>query len=154
LAKGRSEIPIRQSLIDRLSDLEPWPETRKDSIRLLRDSLKRDVEWLLNTRKPAFLDPARFPSLASSVLCFGLPDPHTFDYSLGKAPSALARAIEECLLKFEPRISRPRVTFVPEIASDRSLRFHVDGVLRYEDLEEEIKLDTVLELISGEYEVV
>jgi predicted component of type VI protein secretion system len=35
----------------------------------------------------------------------------------------------------------------------RSLKFHIEGRISYENMEEEIKFDTVLELISGEYEV-
>jgi predicted component of type VI protein secretion system len=35
----------------------------------------------------------------------------------------------------------------------RSLRFHIEGQIIYENMEEEIKFDTVLETISGEYEV-
>jgi predicted component of type VI protein secretion system len=35
----------------------------------------------------------------------------------------------------------------------RSLKFHIEGQIVYENMNEEIKFDTVLELISGEYEV-
>jgi len=35
----------------------------------------------------------------------------------------------------------------------RSLRFHIEGQIVYENMDEEIKFDTTLELISGEYEV-
>ena len=35
----------------------------------------------------------------------------------------------------------------------RSLRFHIEGQVVYENMDEEIKFDTVLELISGAYEV-
>jgi predicted component of type VI protein secretion system len=35
----------------------------------------------------------------------------------------------------------------------RSLRFHIEGQVTYENMDEEIKFDTVLELISGSYEV-
>ena len=52
MARTKSDILITQSLIDRLADVEQWPETRAASISMYRDSLKRDVEWLLNTRQP------------------------------------------------------------------------------------------------------
>jgi predicted component of type VI protein secretion system len=35
----------------------------------------------------------------------------------------------------------------------RSLKFHIEGQVTFENMNEEIKFDTVLELISGEYEV-
>ncbi|PYX97618.1 MAG: hypothetical protein DMG71_02570, partial [Acidobacteria bacterium] len=56
------EFTITQSLIDRLVDPSrdrenPIPETKIDSInrsesfRRYRESVKRDLEWLLNTRQ-------------------------------------------------------------------------------------------------------
>jgi type VI secretion system protein ImpF len=35
----------------------------------------------------------------------------------------------------------------------RSLRFHIEGQVTYENMNEEIKFDTILELTRGEYEV-
>ena len=153
MARLKPEILITQSLLDRLTDREPWPETRAASIALFRDSLKRDVEWLLNTRQPVIPELASFPATAASVMNFGLPDIHSIDTSGGKSSEALARALEECIRTFEPRIRQPRVLMSPSDPLTRSLKFHVEGLVRYEDTEEKIDFDTVLELISGEYEV-
>jgi predicted component of type VI protein secretion system len=38
-------------------------------------------------------------------------------------------------------------------ATSRSLRFHIEGQISFESMQEEITFDTVLELISGEFEV-
>lgn len=153
MARGRPEILITQSLVDRLTDREPWPETRSASIAMYRDSLKRDVEWLLNTRQPVIPELASYPATAASVLNFGLPDIRSLETAAGKNPDALARALEESIRTFEPRICQPRVLINPSDPLNRSLKFHVEGVIFYEDMEEKIDFDTVLELISGEYEV-
>jgi type VI secretion system protein ImpF len=153
LARTKSEILITQSLIDRLAEREQWPETRSASIAMYRESLKRDLEWLLNTRQPVMPELDDFPITAASILNFGLPDIHSFDGSAGKEQNALTLALEKCIRVFEPRIDQPRVFLTRSDRLTRSLKFHIEGKLRYEDMDEEVKFDTVLELISGEYEV-
>lgn len=153
MARAKSEILITQSLVDRLSDTEQWPETRAASITMYRDSLKRDVEWLLNTRQPVIPELEDFPATASSVLNYGLPDIHSFDSSEGKRHSDLTNALEKCIRTFEPRISQPHVFLARTDMLSRSLRFHIEGQIVFENMNEEIKFDTLLELVSGEYEV-
>jgi type VI secretion system protein ImpF len=153
LARTKSEILVTQSLIDRLTDVEQWPETRAASIAMYRDSLKRDLEWLLNTRQPVIAAMESFPATAASVLNYGLPDIHSFDGSAGKERNQLTVALEKCIRSFEPRISHPRVFLARTDTLSRSLRFHIEGQVTYENMDEEIKFDTVLELTRGEYEV-
>jgi type VI secretion system protein ImpF len=153
LARTKSEILVTQSLIDRLTDVEQWPETRSASIAMYRDSLKRDLEWLLNTRQPVIAAMESFPATAASVFNYGLPDIHSFDGSAGKERTQLTASLEKCIRSFEPRISHPRVFLTRTDTLNRSLRFHIEGQITYENMDEEIKFDTILELISGEYEV-
>lgn len=153
MARTKSEVLVTQSLVDRLVDRDDWPETRAASISMYRDSLKRDVEWLLNTRQPVIPALDSYPATAASVLNFGLPDLHSFDGSAGKEHDVLTVALEKCIRTFEPRINRPRVYLTRTDLLSRSLRFHIEGQIVYENMDEEIKFDTVLELISGEYEV-
>src|ERR1700690_84651 len=120
---------------------------------MYRESLKRDVEWLLNTRQPVIPEIDAYPATAASVLNYGLPDFHNFDNSTGKEQNALTVALEKCIRNFEPRISQPHVFLARSDQLSRSLRFHIEGQVTYENIDEEIKFDTVLELISGEYEV-
>jgi type VI secretion system protein ImpF len=153
LARTKSEVLITQSLIDRLVDQQEWPETRAASISMYRESIKRDLEWLLNTRQPVIPELESCPATAASVLNFGLPDIHSFDGSAGREQDALTVALEKCIRTFEPRINQPRVFLTRSDLLSRSLRFHIEGQVFYENMDEEIKFDTVLELISGEYEV-
>jgi type VI secretion system protein ImpF len=153
LARTKSEVLITQSLIDRLVDQEQWPETRAASIIMYRESLKRDVEWLLNTRQPVIPELEFYPATAASVLNYGLPDIHSFDGSAGKEQNVLTVALEKCIRTFEPRINQPRVFLTRTDLLSRSLKFHIEGQIKYENMDEEITFDTVLEMISGEYEV-
>jgi len=153
LARTKSEILVTQSLVDRLVDQEQWPETRAASISMYRESLKRDVEWLLNTRQPVVPEIESYPATAASVFNFGLPDIRSFDGSAGKEQNALTTALENCIRIFEPRIVQPRVFLTRADLLSRSLKFHIEGQVFYENMDEEIKFDTVLDSISGEYEV-
>jgi type VI secretion system protein ImpF len=134
-------------------DVEQWPETRAASIGMYRESMKRDLEWLLNTRQPVIPELESYPATAASVLNYGLPDIHSFDGSAGKEQNALTVALEKCIRTFEPRINQPRVYLTRSDHLSRSLKFHIEGQIFYENMDEEIKFDTVLEMISGEYEV-
>ena len=153
LARGKSDVLVTQSLLDRLSNTEPWPETRAASVSMYRESMKRDLEWLLNTRKPVMPELEGYPLTAASVLNFGLPDLHSFDGSAGREHNALTVALEKCIRIYEPRISQPHVYLTRTDLLSRSLRFHIEGQIVYENMDEENKYDTVLEIISGEYEV-
>ena len=153
MARSKSETLITQSLVDRLTDTDQWPDTRSASIAMYRDSMKRDLEWLLNTRKPVMPELENYPATAASVLNYGLPDLHSFDGSGGKEHNTLTAALEKCIRTYEPRIGQPRVFLTRTDMLSRSLRFHIEGQIIYENMEEEIKFDTVLETISGEYEV-
>lgn len=153
MAKTKAEILITQSLVDRLADVDDWPTTRAASMRMYRESLKRDVEWLLNTRQPVLPELEAYPVAASSVINFGLPDIQAFNGSEGRDKNALSASLLKTLRTFEPRIKQPRVYMMRSDATSRSLRFHIEGQISFETMEEEITFDTVLELISGEFEV-
>ena len=153
MARTKSGILITQSIIDRLTDREDWPETRTASINMFRESIKRDLEWLLNTRKPVMPELEDYPATSVSVLNYGLPDLHSFDGSAGREQNALTVALEKCIRTYEPRIAQAHVYLTRSDLLSRSMKFHIEGQVSFENMEEEIKFDTVLEMISGEYEV-
>jgi type VI secretion system protein ImpF len=154
LARVRTETLITQTLIDRfILSQDRWPKTRKESVDKYREGIRRDLEWMLNTRQPVMPILSELPETAKSVFNYGFPDLHTFDNS-GKNPETVSGALERCIRTFEPRIEQAKVFLTRADTSARSLKFHIEGVIRYEDTHEDVKFDTVLEIISGEYEVV
>jgi type VI secretion system protein ImpF len=153
MMKRKAEILITQSLVDRLAYVDKWPTTRKDSESMYRKSLKRDVEWLLNTRQPLLPELEGYPVAAASVLNFGLPDIQGFHGSDGRDKNALSASLLKTIRTFEPRIKQPRVYMLRTDAASRSLRFHIEGQISFENMQEEISFDTVYELISGDFEV-
>lgn len=152
MARAKSEVLVTQSLLDRLTNHEDWPTTRNASLRMYREGIKRDVEWLLNSRKPVVAEVNGFAQASKSVFNFGLPDLTSFSVA-NADPGALLIAIRQTLLNFETRIREPRVFLVRTDVLARSLRFHVEGKLMLENGEEDISFDTVLEVTNGGYEV-
>jgi len=153
LAKVKVETLITQSLIDRLADVENFPTTRSASMHMYRESLKRDVEWLLNTRQSQLSILEGYPLASASVVNYGLPDIQSYSGSEERDQNALTTTLLRTLRNFEPRILSPRVYMARMDTTSRSLRFHIEGRISFETMEEEITFDTVLELIRGEFEV-
>ncbi len=149
----KTENLVTQSLLDRLIDADEWPTTRSNSIRMYRDSLKRDVEWLLNTRRPPIDNIHSYPKSSASVIHFGLADINSFTGSAERDENALVLSIVQSLREYEPRIQSPRVFLVRSDNANRHLRFHIEGRIQFDSVPEDISFDTVLELSSGEYEV-
>jgi len=153
VAKAKAEILVTQSLVDRLAQAGSWPTTRKASEAMYRQSLKRDVEWLLNTRQPLLPELEAYPLAAASVVNYGLPDIQEFNGSDGRDKNALSALLLKTIKRFEPRIKQPRVYMLRADSVSRSLRFHIEGQIAFENMQEEITFDTLYELISGEFEV-
>jgi type VI secretion system protein ImpF len=151
MARLKSDTPITQSLMDRLVDSDEMPTTRAQSIVMFRNGIKRDVEWLLNSRKAFVPEIESYPLAANSVFTFGLPDVN--ELPGGNSASNVLAAISQTLLIHEPRIREPRVSLVRSDTLARSLRFHVEGKLVLENSEEDISFDTLFEVTSGEYQV-
>jgi type VI secretion system protein ImpF len=156
---ARSERSAKLSVLDRLIDNDPKrtseaPASPAQSLRELKASLRRDIEWLLNTRRCIQDPPPGSSELQRSLHVYGLPDICSLSLSTGHDFHRLARAMESTLAGFEPRLKSIRVTPVPASeATSRVLRFQIDGVLRVEPVPEHMTFDTVLELTSGEYAV-
>src|SRR5258708_20171399 len=99
---------LQPSLLDRLTDEEPDARQESRDKRVLsparlRECVRRDLTWLLNTTNLASLQNlADYPEVAQSLINFGMPDlaRHT-------AASIDLRALERLLSKviwdFEPR---------------------------------------------------
>jgi type VI secretion system protein ImpF len=153
LARSATETLVTQSVLDRLTAVEEWPATRSQSLRFYKEALKRDLEWLLNTRQPPIPELVEYPLARTSVINFGLPDITSLGLSSASDHGRLRKAIEICLRNYEPRLMDVRVTLEGSDTADRRLRFHIEGNLKLDPAPEEISFDTVLELSSGEYKV-
>lgn len=153
MARSATETLVTQSVLDRLMTVEDWPTTRTQSVRYFKDALRRDLEWLLNTRQPHMPELADYPVAKATVINYGLPDISALGLMSASDTRSLRVAIEQCLRNFEPRLADIHVTLQESDTVDRRLRFHIEGSMKLDPAPEEISFDTVLELASGEYKV-
>jgi type VI secretion system protein ImpF len=158
MARFELEAPVTLSVLDRLIDTDPKtgaepPLTRGQSLRQLKASLKRDLEWLLNTRQVPDERADDYTELAQSVYRYGLPDITSLSVRAVQDQARLRRALESAVAAFEPRILGTRVSMDIVPMTARGIRFHIQGLLRVNPSPEPVAFDTMLELPGGQYEV-
>ncbi len=158
MARFEPELIVTQSLLDRLSDDEPGtstdpPTTRAQSFRAFKAALRRDLEWLLNTRQVPMDIPEQMRELSRSVFAYGLPDMMALSGQNVQDRNVLQDYLRRAVEYFEPRLSDVRVVSEPVAPNSRMLRFRIEGLARIDPAPEQVTFDTVLELTSGEYEV-
>jgi type VI secretion system protein ImpF len=159
MARWEPEQNVTQSVLERLIDRDPQapmdpPLSRTQSVRQLKASLRRDLEWLLNTRRTPTPAGSEYRETEKSLYNFGLPDVSSISWDSGRDRQRLARAIELAVNIFEPRITGLKVVALDSTAGAKHvLRFQIQGLLDMDPAPEHISFDTVLQLSSGEYQV-
>jgi type VI secretion system protein ImpF len=159
MARWEPEQTVTQSVLERLIDRDPNlsadpPVTRAQSVRQLKASLRRDLEWVLNTRRTPTPAGSEFTELEQSLYNFGLPDVTTLSWDSSRDRARLARMIEQTVATFEPRITGLKVIAMESASgAQHVLRFQIQGLLDMDPAPEHISFDTVLQLSSGEYQV-
>lgn len=158
MARREASGPVTLSVLDRLIDRDPkthseTPFTRAQSLRELRIGLKRDLEWLLNTRKTIEPAPESARETVRSVYHYGFADISSKSVLSGRDQSDLIRDMEAAIAIFEPRLKRAKVRMEPVEGSYRTLKFVIEGLLCMDPAPEPVRFDTVLELGKGEYEI-
>ncbi len=157
--KNDSALTVPPSLLDRLIDLQPQqrtdpPTTLAQSSREFRDSVRRDVEWLLNSRFTSPEPEEESVETWRSVYCYGLKDFSAYTFSSGDDRRKLLASIRKTIEIFEPRLKEVEVDFGgAENSTRQSLRFTINAILQMEPSPEHVTFDTVLELSRGEYSV-
>lgn len=152
------EVRVTPSVFDRLLDYEPRnsteaPKSRSASLRELKQSVSRDLEWLLNTRNHVGELDERIEEIPKSVVAFGLPDFTGVSVRSHNEMKSLKKALEKAIKNFEPRFLDLKVSVEASANSDRRLNFRIEAFLNVEPTPEPIVFDTVLELGSGDFEV-
>ncbi|MCY7344963.1 MAG: type VI secretion system baseplate subunit TssE [Pyrinomonadaceae bacterium] len=158
MVRTDNEIRITPSVLDRLLDFEPKSsqeaaKSRSKSLRELKLSVRRDLEWLLNTRcYPEDVDEG-LEEVLKSVVFYGLPDITGVSAKSHIEQKRLTLALETAIKNFEPRFLDLKVTLEPINNIDRLLKFHIEANLDIDPMPEPVAFDTVLQLGSGEFAI-
>lgn len=158
MARTDHEIRLIPSILDRLVDDDPQttreaPRSQAQSLAELKRSVKRDLEWLLNTRHNGVEIAEDLDELNESLAVYGLPDLTSLSVKNPNEQNRLAKAIETALRIFEPRFINVKVSLEPIDNTDRQLRFRIEAHLDIEPVPEPVSFDTVLQVGNGEFAV-
>ena len=151
MARPDSQQDLLPSVLDRLIDREPKVSTEPQAGRSLhpaqlKELVKRDLEWLLNSKRDLVEPPEGLNHLGGSLLTYGLPDISTSSLANAEDQDRLRRAIEATIARFEPRLAHVVVSLIEGRALDRSIRFRIEALLRIEPTPEPVTFDSVLKL--------
>lgn len=160
MSTGSSErSTIRISLLDRLIDDEPGnsneaPLTDKEKLRIIQQSVRRDLECLLNTRYRCVAWPPEFEQIDESLINYGIPDFTAASLNAAEEGGVLIKAIHTAITLFETRLVDVRVTpVVNEYHYDRTFRFRIEGMLLVEDTQHLVKFDSSMESTTGQFDI-
>ncbi|QHQ36550.1 type VI secretion system baseplate subunit TssE [Algicella marina] len=149
---------LQPSLLDRLTDEAPEEmrenrDSRVINIRKLREILRRDLAWLLNTSNAEFfIDEELFPHAANSVLNYGI-SKVAGEFSGVEKAAAIRKAIHEAILRFEPRIlpNSLHVTLRTEETKTASVvSYDIRADMWAEPLPLEVYLRSEVDVATGE----
>jgi type VI secretion system protein ImpF len=155
MARSLGETTITVSVLDRLIDLEPEnrmenPLSRSQSVRVLKSAVRRDLEWLLNSRRICDPPDESLKEVNRSAYMYGLPDLSTLTMAATGDRNKLVRQILATINQFEPRLANVRLVLIetPDSAK-KDVRLRVEAMLRMDPVPEPISFDTLIELKSG-----
>src|ERR1035437_5233037 len=151
MARWEPEQTVTQSVLERLIDRDPSNSadaavTRAQSVRQLKTALRRDLEWLLNSRRTPEAVGSEFRELEQSLFNFGLPDVTSLSWDSLRDRGKLARMLEQTLNTFEPRLLKVKVAVIEAApGTQHVLRFQIEGLLDMDPSPQHISFDTVLQ---------
>jgi type VI secretion system protein ImpF len=158
MAAGGSSHVLRHSVLDRVAGSPGRGSDREHRIGVddLRAAIRRDLEWLLNTRRIEEEKIESYEEVEQSILTYGLPDLNHYSRSSASDRAGLCRTIEAAIRRFEPRLDprTVRVEFIPtQAVDDFSVHFRISGMIRVDPIREAISFDTSMDPNSGMMEV-
>jgi len=150
---------LQPALLDRLTDNQPDVsseplEARVISRQQLRQSVLRDLTWLMNAVRPAGINGARYPYAAASVVNFGL-EAMSGNQASSLHIGGLEAAIRQAIVAFEPRIL-PDTLRVRALESESVMDAHnviqieIHGFLWSQPVPLEMLIRTQLDLETGQ----
>lgn len=152
------EGPVTLSVLDRLIDQEPErnaepPMMRAQSLRDLRAALRRDLEWLFNTRRTIEEAPESLREVERSIYNYGINDISDLYQQAPNDREFVARSVKTAISLFEPRLQGVKVNIEPSPDDVRGIHFTIQGMLRMDPAPEPVFFDTLLDAAKGEYRV-
>jgi type VI secretion system protein ImpF len=146
-APARVQAPLLDRLIDDAPDQQRDPPlSAADSMVALRNSVRRDLEALLNARRRWRSLPTYMTQLPTSPMGYGIPDFASGAFNDASRREELRIEIEDAIRRFEPRFLSIRVQLID--ARERletTLRLRIEALLHAEPAPEAVTFDTLVD---------
>lgn len=161
------DIPdgFQPSIFDRLTDADSvgTSDQRGYTETQLINAVRRDLEDILNTRRPGFEDLGieNLEQVKKSVVTYGLPDFANMRSLSDGDRASIGRQIAEAIATFEPRLTDIEVIVKDPSDVQKQLKgkyqmmavyFHIAAKLRMDPCPP-VTFETVLELTQGRHHI-
>jgi type VI secretion system protein ImpF len=156
---ARAPANILPSVFDRLIDENPESRqdvvvSRRQQLTGLRNSVRRDLEALLNSHYRCISPPEELQELKQSVVEYGVKDFVSAFVGTDELREDLRKSLEESIRMFEPRFVKVDVTLIDDgDRFDRTLRFRIDALMHADPAPEPISFDSRLDPTSQSFSV-
>jgi type VI secretion system protein ImpF len=120
----------------------------------LKDTVARDLEALLNTRKvisEEFLKP--YPECSKSIITYGLNDFAGLSLASADDRQLICRSLEQTIGKHEPRLRNVKAVLEVQESSVNKLYFAISAILVVHPAHEPVSFDAVLQPSSLQYTI-
>jgi type VI secretion system protein ImpF len=145
------QLPLLDRLIDDAPDsVTDRPMSPNEAMNLLRRSVRRDLEALLNARRRWRSWPEAYAELAVSPIGYGLSDFAAGAFNDPLRRDQLRVGVEETIRRFEPRLTHVRVELVERDALEATLRLRIEAMLLAEPAPEPIAFDTLVDATTAD----
>ncbi len=151
---------VTLSVLDRLRDDDPKsptieaPLSRAESVRILKQAVRRDLEWLLNTRRTPDDPGTSRVETENSLYNYGIPDFSAYSIASPKDQARLMKALQAAIKTFEPRMANVRILPLEVTTTGlRALRIRIEALLLMDPAPEHISFDTTLQLTTGDFRI-
>ena len=155
---SKNPMNIQASILDRLIDKDPQVSREAVSqqladVRALKQSVTRDVENLLNTRRKIFPVPETLKEVNNSLFMYGLPDFSSLNPRSPQVKQMIRRDVEQTIAKFERRIKNVKVHLELSDKMEQRIRFRITGILQMDPISEPVTFDTYFDINKGNYAI-
>lgn len=136
------------SLLDRLIDDTPEQMVEPilgeaATLDRIKQGLRRDLEGLLNSKRPYSAWLSGDPTLVGTIVDFGLPDLSTEDFGTPAVRERIRRMIAAAIKAHEPRLKRVEVD-TDGGPTATGVRFRINAVLTLSNNAEEVTYEAQL----------
>ncbi|MFN7924116.1 MAG: type VI secretion system baseplate subunit TssE [Bryobacteraceae bacterium] len=159
MARIPTDQRAQASIIDRLLDDEPKRSqdpaiTQAQTVRNYRAAVRRDLDWLLNTRCSIVEAPEEMTEAERSLYAYGLRDYTHLSFSSLPHRQQVSRNILRAIENFEPRLSHVTIVLGDQNVNDRrTVHFQISAMLHLDPAPEPITFDATFDVARGEYRV-